>query len=272
MPNFFLFVKIKNMNRIVVITGASSGIGLNVYRIFEDLGDTPICLSLSNPENLKNFILCDVSNLEQVKQAFNIIKEKFQKIDILINNAGFGISGAVELEKPENFQKIFDVDFFGTIHCYQNAVPLMNKGSKIINISSTCALFSLPFRGFYCAVKSALSSISYAERMELMESGISVVSICPGETKSNFNKNRIRNMETNERYKDRIQSTTNKIKNNDSSRMETSYVANKIVKICNKKRPKPMYIIGNKYKFLYFCSRFLPMNALLKLTNKYLGK
>jgi len=260
------------MNKIVVITGASSGIGLGVYKLFFENGDVPVCLSLANEENLDNFIKCDVSNIEEVKSAFEEIKAKYGKIDILINNAGFGISGAVELESKENIEKLFAVDFMGTIYCYQNALPLMQKGAKVINISSTCALFSVPFRGYYCAVKSALQSISFAERMELKDSGISVVSICPGETKSNFNKNRIRNYATNERYKDKIERLTNKVKNNDSTRMETSFVAKKIFKIAKKKKPRAVYVIGGKYKALYFLSRFVSTDCILNLTNKFLGK
>jgi len=258
--------------KVVVITGASSGIGLSLYNLYLKNGDIPISLSRTNNENLQNFIQCDVSKESDVENAFLKISQNYGKIDILINNAGFGISGAIELEDSKNVENIFNVNFMGAYFCYKYAVPLIKKGGKILNISSVCALFPVPFRGFYSSSKSALSLLSFTEYMELKSTKIGVCTICPGETKSNFNKNRIRNLKTNERYLDRIESTTTKLKNSDSKRMDTNYVANKIMKISFKKNTKPLKIIGFKYKILYFLQRIFPTKWFLEVTNKILGK
>lgn len=260
------------MNKIVVITGASSGIGLELYNQYKEKGDIPICLARTNDKNLENFISCDVTSEEQIINAFKQIQEKYKKMDILINNAGFGISGAIELENSSTVENLMDVNFMGAFLCYKYALPLMSEGAKIVNMSSVCALFPIPFRGFYCASKSALSSISLSSYMELKKSKISVITICPGQTESNFNKNRIRNFATNERYADNIKSAAETLAKTEGKRMKTSYVARIILKQTYKKNPKPMIIIGFKYKLFYFAQRVLPTRTFLKLTNKFLGK
>ena len=147
----------------------------------------------------------------------------------------------------------------------------MEKGAKILNISSVCGLFALPFRGLYCASKSAVNMISYTMAMECMDGGIEVCSICPGDTKTNFTKNRVKVFKTNDRYKDRIETAANHIDSKEDSRMSAENVAAKICKVANKKRLKPMVIIGTKYKFLYFASKILPLKWLNGATGKMFG-
>lgn len=260
------------MNKVVVITGASSGIGLALYKKYKEIGDIPICLGKDNKENLENFIYCDVSQENIVKNAFNEIKEKYGKVDILINNAGFGISGAIELEKTSIVKSLFDVNYFGPLYCYQNVLPLMQKGSKIINTCSICALIPVPFRGFYSASKASLLSMGLAEYMELKDYGISVINICPGQVKSNFEKNRIKNFSSNEKYEKNFGGAMNTLKKTEKKRMNTEKVAKIFVKESYKKNPKPMRVIGFKYKIFYFFYKLLPLKTFLYFNNKFLGK
>lgn len=260
------------MNKIVVITGAGTGIGLELYKQYKERGETPICLARTNEANLENFIVCDVTKEDLIISAFNEIKEKYGRIDVLINNAGFGINGSIELEKSEIVRSLIDVNFMGEFLCYKYALPLMHKGAKIVNMSSICALIPIPYRGFYCSSKAAVHLMSLTEYMELKQSGISVISICPGQTKSNFDKNRIRNLETNERYKDTIQKANETLKKSTSHSMETNKVAYSILKETYKKNPKPIKIIGFKYKLFYFFYRITPIKLFLAITKKFLGK
>ena len=259
------------MNKVVVITGASSGIGLSLYNLYKENGDIPICLARTNPENLDNFIKCDVSFEDEIISAFKEIQGKYNKIDILINNAGYGITGAIELENSSTVEGLMNVNFIGAFLCYKYALPLMGKNSIIVNMSSVCALFPIPYRAFYCASKAALSSISLSASMELKESGIKVITICPGQTESNFDKNRIKNLTTNERYKENVNKANETLKKSNKDRMSTNYVAKIIYKQTLKKNPKPLKIIGFKYKLFYFAQRILPTRAFLYLTNKFLG-
>lgn len=258
------------MNKIVVITGASSGIGLATKDLFLQNGDIVYNLSLNCTEDDFNF-KCDVSNEERVKEVINIIGSKHKHIDTLINCAGYGISGAMELTSNSDYSKIFDVNTKGTFLTIKYCLPFMIANSHIINISSTCSLFPVPYRALYCASKSAVSMISYGFALELKESKIKVCTVCPGEVKTNFTKNRVKNFSTNERYAGRIANAAYGIDRKDSKRMPATKVANQIFKIANKKRVKPMIIIGFKMKLLYFVSKFVPLKVLLFFTDKFMG-
>lgn len=253
----------------IVITGGTSGIGKALSEKFLKQGANVIVLARSVKD--EKGIKCDLSDEADVKKAFMEIEKKFGRIDILINNAGYGISGATELISSDEAKKIFDVNFFGTLFCIQNALPLMQKGGKIINISSACAFFALPFRALYCASKSAVSMLSSSIRMELCTAGIQVCAICPGDIKTNFTKNRIKHFYTNLRYGNRVVNATENIDKNEDKRMPLEFASEKIFKIVNKPKLKPQYIIGKKYKVLYFLYRIFPLNCFLKATNKVKG-
>ena len=253
--------------KIVVITGASSGIGEQLKKMYKEQGDIVINLSLDASGDDDNICL-DVSSEQDVKDAFKSIYDKYKKIDVLINCAGYGVFGAIELLPEEKCRKIFDVNFFGTLWCCREALKYMDKGSRIINISSACAIFPLPFRSMYCASKSAVSMMSFGLGMELKDSGISVTAICPGDIKTNFSKNRDITLTTNQRYKDRIENSAKQIQMREEKRMDKVQASKKIFKICNKKHLKPMYIVGGSYKLFNFGKRLISQNQLNKLLNK----
>ncbi len=254
------------MKRNIVITGVTSGIGAKLKEMFENDGDTVFGLSRSVEPNEFN-IITDVNNREEVVNAMNQIG-KNNSIDILINCAGYGQFGALEMLTEDEIKKQFDVNVFGLVWCVQAALPYMKKGSKIINISSASAFFALPFRSVYSASKAAVNMLSFGLRMELEQAGILVTSICPGDIKTNFNKNRQANLTTNSRYKDRIEKSFNSIQVRAEKRMSNEYASKCIYKICNKKKLKALYIVGKTYKFLNFCDHLFTKNAILKVTNK----
>ena len=253
----------------IVITGTSSGIGKTLAENFRAEGHNVIGLS-RHTENVED-IICDVSNISSIENAFQEISKRFESIDLLINNAGFGISGATELISNEDAHKIFETNFFGVLNCSRYALPLMKSGARIVNISSVCAMFPLPFRALYSASKASVNLLSSSMRMELAPAGIDITCICPGDTKTNFTKNREKNFETNERYENRIENATKKIDKNNDKRMSVKKVSKKIEKICLKRKTKPIYIIGAKYKFLNFLTKIFPYSLLVKATGKLYG-
>ncbi len=261
----------RTLSRVVVITGASSGIGKACKEIFEKNKDTVICLSRTNSENFAHFYPCDVADPEQVQHAFSQIQKKFPRIDVLINNAGFGLSGAVELTSDTDISRLLDVNLLGVINCFKAALPLMVKGGKILNISSVCALFPLPFRTLYCTAKAGVHMLSLSLNMECKPLGITVLSVCPGDVKTNFTKNRVKNFQTSPRYGKRIFRATAMLDGREDKRMSAEYVAKKIHNYSKTLRPKPFIIIGTKYKFLHFAMRFLPTSLLLHFTEKFFG-
>jgi len=214
----------QKQQRVVVITGGTSGIGRALVESFRKSGDVVCNLARScDPLGVGNFV-CDVSDEARVREVMAIIGARYGRIDILINNAGYGVSGAYELLSAEQTKRNMDVNFFGTLYCSQAALPFMKRGAKIINISSACALFPLPFRGMYCSSKAAVSMLSQSMRMELKDSGVCVVDVCPGDVRTEFTANRVKEYETNFRYGERVKRAAHKIDSRQDKRMDVSVV------------------------------------------------
>lgn len=247
----------------ILITGSSSGIGQALRKHYEGLGHTVIGISLSGDD-----YCCDVSNREQMKNAFDDIKAKYSHIDILINCAGFGLSGAIELIPDTQIQKEYDVNVMGTVNAIQLALPMMSEKGKIINISSACALFPLPFRAFYCSSKAAVSMLSDCLRMELSKTKIQSTAICPCDIKTNFTKNRQKDFQTNDRYKDAIKLSAQRIDSREDKRMSVEKAIKIMTKIIKKKKLKPQYVMGTRNKVLYQVQKFFPKSLVLKVMAK----
>lgn len=255
------------MDNIIVITGASSGIGKALKELFEKQ-DIVITISRTIDDNPLHYS-CDVSNEQKLQSVFEDIKIRFGRIDILINNAGYGLGGITELVDTDEIKKQFDVNFMGVCFCCKFALPLMKKGAKIVNISSAMALFPLPYRTFYSASKVAVLNYTFALRMECALDGIDVFAICPGDIKSTFTNNRIQNNDTNEKYGNRLKKSSATINKNQDKRMDCTKATNKMYHLILKKKSKPFVIIGTKFKLLYFLTRFTSKNLLLKITAKH---
>ena len=135
----------------------------------------------------------DLSDSTTITKAFDYLIEKEGTIDVLVNNAGMGMAGAVEDATTEEITKLFQINVFGLLECCRNAIPYMRdqKRGWIINISSIAGEFGLPFRGVYSASKSAVDRFSETLRMELMPWNIGVSIIQPGDFNTNINNNRI---------------------------------------------------------------------------------
>lgn len=259
------------MSKIIVITGGTSGIGAHLTKMFEKRGDKVIVIARNVEDGNAMQYNCDVSDEMAMQVVFADIQKRFGTIDMLINNAGYGMSGITELIPTSDAKQIFDVNFFGVWYATKLALPLMQKGARIVNISSAMALFPLPYRAFYAASKSAVSTLTFSQRTELKKLGIDMCAICPGNIKTSFTKNRVKDFTTNERYGKVIKDVTTKLDSKEDSRMSVSVAAEKIFKIATKKKTKPQYIIGGKYKFLYFLSNIFPLSWLLKGIDKYIS-
>ena len=261
------------MNKIVVITGATSGIGLLSADLFRKDGDTVITLANMGGEGIDNYMYCDVSNENNIKECMAAIGEKYGRIDVLVNNAGYGLNGVLELIPTEKIVKQFEVNVYGVINCTRYALPYMKKGSKVINMSSCMALFPMPYRSMYAASKSAVLTMSFSQRNELKACGIDVVALCPGNIRTNFTKNKAVVLETNERYGDAPLKAQQRLDSEkaDQKRMDPIKVAKVVFKVANKKRTKPFYIISAKMQCLYFVSRFVPKSWLIDAIGSVTG-
>lgn len=257
----------KQIKRNIVITGSSSGIGQALKNHFIANGDFVLGISLSNDD-----YNCNVSNFEEMKKVFDDIATKMDKIDILIPCAGLGVYGAIELIENAKVKTQYDVNVMGVINAIQCALPLMKNEGKIVNISSICALFPIPFRSYYCSTKSAVSMLSDCLRMELCKTKIQSTAICPCEVKTNFTKNRVNTYASNEKYGDAPSASLNKITEREDKRMPIEKATKIIVKIVNKKKLKAQYIMSFRNKCLYQIQKFFPRSLVLKVLTKMFYK
>lgn len=260
------------IKKFAVVTGGLSGIGKAICEVLESEKFEVVILSRSNPNEQSNVIVCDVSEREQVVKAFEEIKKRTSHIDILVNSAGFGSIGALELCEQSLIESVYKTNVFGTIYAVQNALPLMNRGSKIFNISSMQAISPVPFKSMYSSSKAAISSLSYCLSMELASAGIQVCAVCPGEIKTNFTKNRIGEIKTNERYGTAIEKAIARQDARENKRAPISVVKKVFKKQLNRKKVKPLLIFPFKYKLIYLFSKFVSTKTYLKTIRKTIIK
>ena len=184
----------KAKDKVVVVTGATAGIGRAAAAMFKERGAKVVCLARRlSPEF--DSIQTDVTDREAVKRAVDEVVRKYGRIDVLVNNAGMGISGAVENTDEAAARKIFDLNFFGVLNVTQAVLPVMRAqgGGTIVNVSSVAAELAIPFQAFYSATKSAVSSLSAALRNEVAPFGIKVTAVLPGDVKTDFTASREKN-------------------------------------------------------------------------------
>ncbi len=193
----------KYREKTILITGASSGIGKEVvYALAKKKVRKIIIVSRSQTRlsiicnDLKNICEvesypCDISIKESVAKMKNEIEEKNDKIDILINNAGFGIFGSINEQSIENIESVMATNYFGMVYCIKNFLPTMmrNKSGHIINISSLAASFGIPMMAPYCASKFAMLGFSESLSHELKGTGVRITIISPIAVKTNFFNN-----------------------------------------------------------------------------------
>lgn len=179
---------------VALITGCSTGIGRELCQILTNKGYMVIATA-RDVKSIKNLhaamtLPLDVTNSQSIDDAISKVIERFHKIDLLVNNAGYSLRGALEEVNIENSQKVFDVNVFGILNMTKAVVPEMrrNKSGRIINIGSISGKFVQPINGVYCASKYAVEAITDALRFELHSFHIETAVIEPGPIDTHFFK------------------------------------------------------------------------------------
>ncbi len=188
------------MKKVVVITGASKGIGRELAYVFARKGfDLMIASrSLNLLKELGKEIeekhgvkvltkSTDVGKREECKELIDYTVDSFGRIDVLINNAGIGLYSPVAEMKEDDLEKVFYVNFFGSFYCTKYAFPYIKEaGGSVINISSVAGLIPVPFMGGYSASKHAMNALSFTLAMEIKREGVHVLTVCPGVINTGF--------------------------------------------------------------------------------------
>jgi NAD(P)-dependent dehydrogenase (short-subunit alcohol dehydrogenase family) len=180
------------MQSVVLITGCSTGIGWDVAKYLSEVG-YQVVATARNLEALKDLpaalkLPLDVTDADSIQQAVTQTIACLGRIDVLVNNAGYGRMGALEEIPIEHVRQMFDVNVFGVLRMIRVVAPHMRAGraGRIINISSIAGKLSTPVNGAYSASKFAVEGLSDALRVELEPFGIHVIVVEPGYIRTNF--------------------------------------------------------------------------------------
>ena len=175
------------MTKVILITGASSGLG-KAIAIYLASKNYKVFGTSRNPNNYpKNgtfeLLQFDLNKSQTSKALVDLILKKSGRIDVLINNAGVGITGAIEETDIAAMESNFKTNFFGPLDLTQQVLPVMRsqKSGLVINVTSIGGYMGLPFRGIYSSSKGALRIVTEALRMEVKRFGIDVVTLAPGD-------------------------------------------------------------------------------------------
>lgn len=236
-------------SKVILITGISSGFGLEMARAFAAKGDVVYGTVRSDADHLPgvHYLSADVRDDEQVKQAVETLIAQQGRIDVLINNAGMGIGGPSEFMAVEDIQRQMDTNFMGFVRLSKAVLPHMRKAGSgtILAFSSIGGLLGLPFQGFYSASKFAIEGYCEALRMEVRQFGINVVVIEPGDFHTGFTgkRSKVDSKEAIEAYPS-YQRSMSSAEKDEMTGLTPQYLAGKIVRIVEKKNPRCRYMIA----------------------------
>ncbi len=253
-------------NRVVLITGTSTGIGRSIADTLASHGFTVFGTS-RNPENYESpstwkLVKLDVRSDESVKSCIQDLLNRVGHLDVLINNAGYGLDGALEEATLEQVRNQFETNYFGIIRTIKAVLPLMRaqSGGWIINISAGNASTRLPFMGHYTATKCAMEGFSEILRQEVRLFGIKVSVIEPGFFKSNIAETVQLGRDIIEQYEPLRTSWLETLRDGVRNGANPELVGRCILRILSSRRPKFMYIVGPRAGISIWVHRWLPEN------------
>ncbi len=263
--------KIRAMSKTVFITGASSGIGKSIAMYLHDRGYVVYGTS-RNPEKVDvpfHMVALDVTDETSIKNAVEDVVTKAGKIDVLINNAGKGITGPIEDTPTDEMRGNFNTNFFGVIDVIKAVLPHMRKqqSGMIINTTSIAGYMGLPFRGIYSASKGALELVTEALSMEVKSFGVKVVNIAPGDFATNIAAGRYHTpVFENSAYKEKYAENLALMNTHVDSGADPILMAKAIHQIIENKNPNIHYKVGGfMEKFSVVLKRVLPDKVYEKL-------
>ncbi|SDS35638.1 hypothetical protein SAMN04487764_2031 [Gillisia sp. Hel1_33_143] len=263
-------------SKVVLITGGSSGIGKSIAEYLSDR-NYKVYGTSRNPQNQSSLkfelVALDVTKVDTITAAVNSIIEKEGRLDVLINNAGVGITGPLE-ETPEiEIKKAFDTNYFGPLNVIKSVLPQMRKQKSglIINITSIAGYMGLPYRGIYSASKGALELTTEAFRMELKDFNISMTNVAPGDFATNIAAGRFHApVIKGSPYETSYERTLNIMNEHVDHGKDPQVMAKAIYKIITTKKPRGHYKVGEPLqKFSIALKRILPDKVYEKMLLKH---
>lgn len=265
------------MSKVVLITGASSGIGAITAKFLADKGFKVYGTSRHPKGDRDGFdlIQLDVLDVSSIERAVDRIVQKEGRLDVLINNAGMGITGPVEETPTDEMRRAFETNFFGAIEVMKAVLPQMRiqKQGLIINVTSIAGYMGLPFRGIYSTTKGALEILTETLSMEVKQFNVRVTNLAPGDFATNIASGRYHTpVFKGSAYADIYKKNLDLMDQHVDSGKDPILIAQQILKIINDPNPKLHYKVGElMQKFSIVLKRILPDRLYEKLIMKHYG-
>ena len=250
--------------RVVLISGASSGVGQSTARLFSQRGYEVFATS-RNPASAANIagvemLPLDVRADDSVRVCVETVVTRRGRLDVLINNAGYELAGALEELSLEEAKAQFETNFFGVVRMVNAVLPLMRRQKRgyLINVSSLAGLAAIPFLGIYSASKFALEGYTEALRHEVAPFNIQVSMTEAGFLRTPMMNNRQVGAHRMTEYDPWYQRALNAIRASEENAPGPEVVANTLLEIVSSERPRLRYLIGRQAKSVARLRRFLP--------------
>lgn len=256
--------------KTLIISGGSSGIGQATALLFAQ--HAYLVFELSRHGESSSGVVhidCDVTDELQIKAAVAHVVAETGRVDVLICNAGMGISGPVEFTEMEAAKHLMNVNFFGAYALTKAVLPVMRKQQegKIILVSSVAAVFSIPYQAFYSASKAAINALALALRNEVKDFGVEVCCLMPGDVKTGFTAAREKERKGNDVY-GHAQLSVSAMEKDEEKGMPPEKVALQLLQLAQQRRVSVYHVAGISYRFLCLLDRLLPKT----LVNWVVGK
>ena len=264
-----------NKQSVILVTGASQGIGFAVAEGFAKAGYRVVGVARNLPKNKVNFDaqVMDVTQPQSIENTVTYIKKTYQHLDVLINNAGFGIAGAIEETPIAEVKRLFDVNVMGLHQVTQAMLPLLKVTQGLImNIGSVAGDFTIPFQTFYSMTKSSVATYTEGLRQELKPFGVRVVNVKPGDTKSNFSNQRQRLIKPQSPYETRFNRSLAVMEKDEKNGLPASTVYQVCLRLVKQKHPPIHVTVGMQYKILQVVKWLLPPKFVQWLLYQIYGK
>ena len=259
------------MSKVCIITGGTSGIGLATARAMHDAGYRVYELSRREAgTDCAVHIQADVTKEDTLRAAVDFVLAQEDHIDVVINNAGFGISGAIEFTPAQEARRQFDVNFFGMVNMNRAVLPIMRQqgGGRIVNMSSVAAPIAIPFQAYYSASKAAVRTYSLALASEVRPFGIEVCVIMPGDIATGFTAARRKSCDGDDAYHGRIARSVAVMEHDEQTGMSAEYAGQFVARRATQKRAKLICTMGHKYALFVFLMRILPTGLATRIVGK----
>jgi len=257
------------MSKVILITGASSGIGKAIAAYLHSKGLIVYGTSRNATHGIIQdgitFLKMDVTNTSSVQDAVKFLLDKEGHIDVLVNNAGIGMVGAGEDSGVDEMKQQFETNFYGTVRVMQEVLPGMRDQGHghVINISSLAGIFGLPYRGVYSAAKFAIIGLSESMRMELRSYGVRLAVICPGDFKTPIKSSRIHAKKSeNSVYAKEFGEVYTLMNDELDNSGDPVAVGKEVWKILQDPDPRPFYLVASPFqKIVVMLRHWIPRRS-----------